>query len=112
MLFGELHSDTLEHLSVVTLEGTEEHTITVHNDKSEFLIIFEEHLEWVGDETSLTTVDELVPGLKWREIVGDLLLLLAIVDEDDTAENNKTVVGNTLVKLQLYNKWKIISHTT
>jgi hypothetical protein len=102
MLFGELHGHALEDLSVATLEGTEKYTITIHNNESKLLIIFEKSVKGVSVEGVLALVLENVNGLEGLDINHNFFLGLSVFHHDDSAENAKTVLRSIFVQLQLF----------
>jgi hypothetical protein len=68
VLFGELHGHALEDLSVASLESTEKYTITIHDNESELLIIFEKSVKGFSVERVLALVLENVNGLEGLDI--------------------------------------------
>ena len=101
MLLGKLHSDFLEDVSVVALESGIKSAVTVDYDEAELLIICKEALERRGVEFVSAVVEGLVDGAEGLDIVVDLLLGLAVLHEDHTAEDHKAVGGGVSVELQL-----------
>lgn len=101
MLLGQFDSDLLEDLSVVALQGCIESAVTVDDDEAELLIIGHQALQGRGIKLVTTVVERLINGSERLEIIVDLLLGLAVVHEDHTAENDETILGGVLVELQL-----------
>jgi hypothetical protein len=102
VLFGELHGHALEDLSVASLESTEKYTITIHDNESELLIIFEKSVKGFSVERVLALVLENVNGLEGLDINHNFFLWLSVFHHDDSAENAKTVLRSIFVQLELF----------
>lgn len=74
MLFGQLDLHSLQNFFVVSLEGGKEDTVTINDDKSEFLVVLEQVLERLSVEPVLALVSEHSLGLEGLEVNGDLLV--------------------------------------
>lgn len=101
MLFGQLNWHTLDNLLIVSLQSGEKHAITVDDDEAEFVVVFEKGEQRLSMETVLALVGENVDCSEGRQVDRDFLLRLAVVQQDNTAEDAKTVLGCLLVQLQL-----------
>jgi hypothetical protein len=101
VLLGQLHGHSLQDLLVVALQSSVEHTITIDDDESEGLVILKQSLQWLGIEPVLALVSEHSLGHERLKVDSHLLLRLAVLEHDDTAENNETVWWVGLVQLQL-----------
>ncbi len=100
MLFGQLDWHALNDFLVVTLESSVKDTITVDDDETKLVIIFKQGEQWLRVEAVLALVGEDVDGSEGGQVNLDLLLSLAILHKDDTTEDAKTVLGDSLVELQ------------
>ena len=107
MLFGQLNLHALQNFLVVTLEGGVEDTVTVNDDESELLVVLQQGLQGLGVETILALVGENSLRLEGLQVKGDLLVGLAILELDDTTEEDQTVGRGLLVQLQLCSKEKV-----
>ena len=101
VLLGELDGHTLDDLLVVTLEGGEEHTITVNDNETELVVILKEGEEWLRLEAVLALVGEHINGAEWFQGDLDLSLSVTILHQNDTTEDDKTIGWDMLVQLQL-----------
>lgn len=101
VLFGKLYRNALEHFFGVALQGCVEHSVTVYNDKAELVVIFQKTVEGFGVEPVLALVHKLDLGDKRFHVDDELLLGFAILEQDDTDEQNEAIVWSVLVKLQL-----------
>lgn len=97
VFFGQLDCDLLQNFSVIALEGSVECAITVDNNKTELIVISEEHLEGFSLELATAEVHELVNWSERLEVEVDFLLSLAVVHQNHSAINAKTIVGSLLV---------------
>jgi hypothetical protein len=101
VLLGKLHSDFLKDFPIVALKSGVKGAITVDDNEAEFLIILQEALQRGGIEPVTTVIEGLINGSEGLKIVVDLFLSLAIVHQNDTAENNQAILRGVLVKLDL-----------
>jgi hypothetical protein len=101
VLLGQLHRHALEDFSVASLESTEKHTITIHDNETKLLIVFEESVERISVERILALVCEDVNGLERLDVNHNLLFRLSIFHHDDSTENAETILRGTLVQLEL-----------
>lgn len=102
VLFGELHSHSLEDFSGVSLEGGVEDTATVNNDESEFFVIIEEIQKQVWMEGVIAEVFGGSDWLERLEINVDFLFSLSVLQQNNTAKHNKSIFGSSVVQLQSY----------
>ena len=101
VLLGQLYRHSLDDLLVVTLEGGEEHTITIDDDETKLVIVLEEGEKRISEEGVLALVGK---DVNWSEgLKGNLRLLLglAVFQKDHTAENTEAILGCRAVQLQL-----------
>ena len=101
VLLWKLNRHTLDDLLVVTLKGGEHDTSTINDDEAELLIILQEGEQWLGVETVLALVGKDVDSAEGLNGILYLSLGLAILHEDDTAEDAEAIGRGVLVKLQL-----------
>lgn len=100
VLLGQLHGHSVDDFLVHTLEGSEHDTSTIDDNEAEFLVILEEGEKRLSVETVLALVSELVNGSEGGDIDLDFLLSLAVLHEDDTTEEAKTILGGVFVQLE------------
>jgi len=91
VLLWKLDWHSLEDDLVGTLEGGEEDTITIHDDETELIVIFEKSEERISEESVLALVCVSVEWLVGLQVVSDLLLSLVVFHENDTTEEDQTV---------------------
>ena len=101
VLLGKLHRHTLNDLFVVSLEGGKKHSITINDDEAELVVVLQEGEQGLSEEVVLALVGEDVDGAERCQIDLDLLLSLAVLHQDHSAEDAQTIFGCLLVKLQL-----------
>jgi len=102
VLLGQLHGHSLQDLLVVSLQSSVEHTITIHDDESELLVVLQERLEWLSVEPVLALIREHSLGHEGLKVDRHLLFRLAVLEHDDTAENDETVRWVGSVQLQFF----------
>lgn len=101
VLLGKLYSDLLEDFSIVALKSGIKGAITIDNDEAKLLIILQKALKRRSVEPVTAVIERLINGSEWLEIVVDLFLSLTIVHQNDTAENNETILRGVLIELDL-----------
>ena len=101
MLLWQLYRHSLDDLLVVTLEGGEEHSITIDDDKTKLVIVLEEGEKRISEEGVLALVGEDVDRSERLKGNLSLLLGLSVFQKDHTAENAETILGGRSVKLEL-----------
>lgn len=74
MLLWELDLHTLEHFFVVTLESGVENTVTIDDNESKLLVIFQKGLEGLSVEAVLALVSEHCLRLEGLQVNCDLLV--------------------------------------
>ena len=100
VLLGQLDGHSVDDLLVHTLEGGEHDTGTINDDEAEFFVVLKEYEERFSVETVLALVGKLVDGSEGRKVDLDFLLSLAILHEDNTTEDAKTILGGVFVELE------------
>jgi hypothetical protein len=78
MFLWQLHLDLLKNISSVSLKGSIEGTISINDNESKFIIIFQENLQSFSVELVITEVEELVDWLERFEVKVNLLLSFTI----------------------------------
>ena len=104
MLLRQLHWHSLQDLLVVSLESGEQDTITVNNDEAEFVVVLEQRQERLRLKTVLTPVGEDVDGAERLQGDLDLPLRVAVLHQDDAAENDQAAGWDVLVQLELLSR--------
>lgn len=99
MLLGEIDGQTLQNLTSVTAKGTEQRTITVHDDETELLVRLEQLTQGLGVELVVTKVERGVNGLEGLEINVNLALL-ALRRDDFTTVDDQAIRRDLVVQLQ------------
>lgn len=102
MLLGQLHLNLLEDVSVVSLQGSIQSSITIDYYEAEFIIVCEQSVECFTMELVIAEVQKLIDGSERLEIEVHLLLSFTIFHQNYTAINYETVSRSLLVKLQFY----------
>ena len=110
MLFGKFDTELVADFTVVSLKLSVKSSVTIDNDETEGIFVFEETSEILENqwrkvnylcvEFIIAHIKEFVDGSERLEINQNFLFSLAIITEDSTAVNNKTIVGSFVVKLQ------------
>ena len=101
MLLRQLDWHTLNDLLIVALERREEHSVTIDDDKAKLVVILEKRKQRLRFKTVLASVAEYIDGSERFEGNLDLLLGVAVLHQNDSAEDDETVGRDVLVKLQL-----------
>ena len=91
MLLGKLNLHALKDFLCATLKGGIEHTITINDNESEFLVVLEQGSERFSIEGVLAAVSELVDLLEGFDVNCNLLFSLAIADFNYTAEKHQAI---------------------
>ena len=91
VLLRQLHLHALKDFLAVALESGVEHTVTVHNDEAELLVVFEESGEWRRLERVLAAVGESSDWLERLQIDCYLLFGLAVAEFNHTAEEHQAI---------------------
>lgn len=99
MLLGEIDGQTLQDLTGVTAQGTEERTVTVHDNEAELLVRLEQLAQGLGVELVVTKVERGVDGLEGLEIDVNLALL-ALCGDDFTTVDDQTIRRDLVVQLE------------
>jgi hypothetical protein len=89
VLLGQIDSELVDDITGVSRDGTEQGTVTIHDDETELGVGLEQLGKGLGVELVVTHVQGGVDGLVGREIDVDLLFL-ALVGNDSTAVNDKS----------------------
>lgn len=97
MLLGQHHRQTLQNFLIVALQGRVQDSVTVDNNEAELVIVVQVCFKWLGVESVHALVVELDLGHEGLEVNDELLFSLAIVQQDDTTEQNEAVVRGLLV---------------
>lgn len=95
MLLGKIDRQTLQNLTSVTAEGTEERTVTVHDDKTELLVRLEQLTQSLSVELVVTQVERGVDWLEGLEINVNFALLSFRSDNFTTVDHQ--AIGRDLV---------------
>jgi len=90
VLLRQIDGELVEHLAGVALKGSEQRSITVHHDKSEFVVVGEQGSEGLRVELVVAQVKRRVDGLEWLEVYVHLLLL-ALLCDNGAAVDDQTV---------------------
>jgi len=72
------------------MKGSEQRSITVHHDESEFVVVGEQGSEGLRVELVVAQVQRRVDGLEWLEVYVHLLLL-ALLCDNCAAVDDQTV---------------------
>jgi hypothetical protein len=88
VLFRKLDEHTLQNFLVASLKSGIQDTVSVNNNTTKLLIIFEERFEWLSLERGLTAVSEHINWLKRLQVKRNFLLLLSVSHFDHTTKNN------------------------
>jgi len=113
MLLGEFDSEFMEDFSVVSLKGTVQSTVTIDDDETENVFVFQEFLQilfflslsfnqiraYLNVELVIAKVKRFVDGLEGFEIDNDLLFSSTIFTEDGTGVQNETIGRGLVVQL-------------
>jgi hypothetical protein len=75
VLLGQIDGETLEDLTGVTTEGTEQSTVTIHDDETKLLVSLEKLTQGFSVELVVTEVEGGVDWLEGFEIDIDFALL-------------------------------------
>ena len=100
MLFREHNLQTLQYLLVVSLKSCVEYSVTVNNNEAKDIIIMQKSLQWLSMESILTFVNKLYLGNKWLEINRQLFLCFPIFEQNNSTEQNKSIVRRLFVQLK------------
>jgi len=104
VLLRQLHGHTLNNLLVATLEGGEEHTVTVDDDETESVVIFQQGQHRIRVERVLALVRKHVDRLEWFKVDFHFFLRFAVLLEDDTTEETEAVRRGVLVQLKHFTR--------
>lgn len=99
VLLWKIDGELVHNVSGVSAQGTEQSSVTIHDDESELLVI----LEQLGKSLSVELVVAKVEGgVDWSErLEVDVdLSLLALGGQDFTTVDDETVWGDLVVKLK------------
>ena len=88
VLFRKLDKHTLENFFVASLESSIQDTVSVNDNETKLLVIFEERFEWLSLERGLTAVSEHINRLEWLQVKCNFLLLLSVAHLDHTTKDN------------------------
>lgn len=99
MLLGKIDGQTLQNLTSVTTEGTEERTVTVHDDETELLVRLKQLAQSLGVELVVTQVERSVDRLEGLEINVNLALL-SFRGDDFTTVDDQAIGRDLVVQLE------------
>lgn len=99
MLLGQIDGETLNDLTSVTTESTEQGTVTVHDNETELLVSLEQFTQCLSVELVVTKVERSVDGLERLEINVNLALLSFRCDNFTTV-HDKPIGRDLVVKLE------------
>jgi len=99
VLLRKLDVELVKDCTSRTSDLTEESTVTIHDDETEFLIIFKESLESLSVEAVIAHVEGGLERLE-RLNINRNLLLLTIGSQNFTAVKNETVFRDFVIELQ------------
>ena len=99
VLLWKIDGELVHNVSGVSREGTEESSVTIHDDETELLVILEELGEGLSVEFVVAKVEG---GVDWTErLEVDIdLSLLAFGGQDFTTVDNESVWRDLVVELQ------------
>ena len=100
MLFRQLDRHSLNDFLVVTLEGREEHAITIDDNETKLVIVFQKRKQWLRFKTILASVAEHVNGAERLKGMLDLLFSVSVLLQNDTTKDDKSISWDVFVKLQ------------
>lgn len=99
MLLGQVDGQALQDLTSVTAQGTEERTVTVHDNEAELLVRLEQLAQGLGVELVVAKVKRGVDGLEGFKIDVNLALL-ALRGDDFTTVDDQAIWRNLVVQLE------------
>jgi hypothetical protein len=99
VLLGKIDGELVDDLTGISAQGSEESTVTIHDDEAELLVGLEQLGQSLGMELVVTQVKGGVDGLEGLEIDVDLSLL-AFLGQDFTTVDDQTIRGDLVVQLQ------------
>ena len=99
VLLGKIDLQTLENFTGVSTQGTEQRTVTVHDNETELLVGLEQLAQGLSVELVVTQVQRGVDGLEGLEIDVDLALL-SFRGNNFTTVDDQAVGGNLVVQLE------------
>ena len=99
MLLGQVNGKTLEDLSGVTTQGTEERTVTVHHDEAELLVRFEQFTQGFCVELVVTQIKRRVDGFEGFKVDVNLPLL-SFGRDDFTAVHDQSIRRDLVIELE------------
>lgn len=99
MLLGKIDGQTLQNLTSVTAQSTEERTVTVHDDETELLVRLEQLAQGLGVELVVTQVERSVDRLEGLKINVNLALL-AFRGDDFTTVDDQAIGRDLVIQLE------------
>lgn len=99
MLLGKIDGQTLQDLTSVTAQGTEERTVTVHDNEAELLVRLKQLAQGLGVELVVTKIKRGVDGLEGFKIDVNLAFL-AFRGDDFTTVDDQAIWWNLVVQFE------------
>ena len=93
VLFGKLHAEFVDNLSRVAENSAKQAAISVHDDESELLVVFEQFGQRFDVKLVVAEVQRSVDGPEGLKIYCDLTLL-AVIRHHSTAIKHESVGGD------------------
>mmetsp|Transcript_9829 Transcript_9829/g.18360 ORF Transcript_9829/g.18360 Transcript_9829/m.18360 type:complete len:233 (+) Transcript_9829:1300-1998(+) len=99
VLLGKIDKEFVKNLASITTKGTEEGSVTIHDNKTVLIIRFEQLVKRFSMELVVTEIERGVNGLEGFKV--DVhFLLFTIIRHNSTRVHDKTIRRNLVVKLQ------------
>ena len=112
MLLGKLDGEFMEDFSVVSLKGTVQSTVTIDDDETENVFVFQKffqilfiisllvaHEAYLNVELVIAKVKGFVDGLEGFKIDDHLLFSSTIFTENGTGVQDETIGRSSVVQL-------------
>jgi hypothetical protein len=99
VLLGKIDRQTLQNLTSVTAKGTEERTVTVHDDETELLVRLEQLAQSLSVELVVTQVERGVDGLEGLKVDVNLALL-SFRSDNFTTVDDQAIRRDLVVQLE------------
>ena len=99
MLLRKINRQTLQNLTSVTAQGTEERTVTVHDNETKLLVRLEQLAQSLSVELVVTKVERGVDGLEGLEVNVNLALF-SFRSDNFTTVDDQSIWRDLVVQLE------------